>query len=324
MNKLLAVCGPTASGKTALGIKLAKKFSSRGRPASGWKGEIISADSRQVYKGMDIATGKDISNGKWIIDNGKNGYWEIEGIPVWLLDVVKPNQAFSVAQYVDLAEKVIENIWQRNKLPIIVGGTGFYIKGLIDGIETLGVPPDWKLRRRLEKLSVQKLFEMLARLDPGKTALMNASDRKNPRRLVRAIEIANAETQKSAKTQKKIDTLFIGLKALYKELYQRIDKRVNKQVEMGAEQEVKNLLTQGYSWNLPALSGIGYRQWRPYFEKRASLEEVVQRWKYDEHAYARRQMSWFRRDKRIRWFDIAKPGFEKKVEKLVNDWYTKN
>lgn len=314
MNKLLVICGPTATGKTSLGIYLAKKFN----------GEIISADSRQVYKGMDIGTGKDIENGKWIMDNGKSGHWEVGEIPVWLLDVVGPNQEFSVAQYIDLGQKVMADIWQREKLPIIVGGTGFYIKGLIDGIETLGVEPNWELRKRLEELSVRKLFEILARLDSSKAASMNASDRKNPRRLIRAIEIASKSRRPKTEDRRQkmtAEILWIGLKAELKNLYRRIDERVDKQTKMGAEEEVKKLIKKGYQWDLPAMSAMGYGVWGPYFEGKETLGEVIKRWKFDEHSYARRQMTWFKRDKRVHWFDITEHGWQDKVEQLAESWY---
>ena len=155
-QKVLVVCGPTGVGKTSLALRLAKKFD----------GEIISADSRQVYKEMDIGTGKD----------------HPEEMKIHLIDVVIPNQEFSVAQYVDLAWKAIKDIWKREKLPIIVGGTGFYIKGLIDGIETLGVPPDWKLRKKLSNLDIKKLREILEKTCPERMRGMNESDRNNPRR----------------------------------------------------------------------------------------------------------------------------------------------
>jgi tRNA dimethylallyltransferase len=334
MSKLLVICGPTSTGKTGLGIRLAKKFD----------GEIVSADSRQVYKGMDIGTGKDVENGKWIIDNGKRGHWEVEGVPIWLLDVVKPNQEFSVAHYVELAQKVMEDIWRRGKLPIIVGGTGFYIKGLIDGIGTLGVESDWELRIRLKDLPAQKLYDFLARLDATKAASMNVSDRKNPRRLIRAIEIASknqklylrrqAKTENStcvdrlkpclagrrAKTSAK--ALFIGLRTPPKKLYQRIDKRIDKQVEMGAEEEVRGLIKKGYPWNLPAMSAMGYREWQLYFEGKATKEEIIQKWKFAEHAYARRQLTWFRRNPQIRWYDITKRGWRTRVVELIKRWYT--
>jgi tRNA dimethylallyltransferase len=334
MNKLLVICGPTATGKTSLGIHLAKKISAKGGPASGWQGEIVSADSRQVYKGMDIGTGKDLpADSKLKTQNSKLqlkgqkyqvGYYLFEGIPVWMLDVVTPAQEFSVAQYVELARKIIEDTWQRKKLPIIVGGTGFYIRGLIDGIETLGVVPNWELRKRLEKFSVQKLFEILARLDSSKAASMNASDRRNPRRLIRAIEIATRNRKQKTENRKqkiKAKILIIGLKLEPKALYQRIDKRVDKQVKMGAEEEVEKLLKKGYSWDLPAMSAMGYGVWKPYFEGKQTLREVIERWKFDEHGYARRQMTWFKRDKRVHWFDITEPGWQDKVEQLAESWY---
>ncbi|PJE67757.1 tRNA (adenosine(37)-N6)-dimethylallyltransferase MiaA [Candidatus Shapirobacteria bacterium CG10_big_fil_rev_8_21_14_0_10_40_9] len=339
-NRLLVICGPTATGKTSLAIKMAKKFN----------GEIISADSRQVYKGMDIATGKELPiSSKLQVPSSKFrepnlGYYLFDGIPVWMLDVVTPAQEFSVAQYVNLAWKVISDIWKRKKsrpkvedprrkasgLPIIVGGTGFYIKGIIDGIETLGIPPDWKFRRKLQDLSAQKLFEILARIDQEKVASMNVSDRRNPRRLIRAIEVAASNkklaTQKAQKKNRehRENVLFIGLMALYKTLYQRIDKRIDEQVKMGAEKEVKRLLKEGYTWDLPAMSAMGYGVWRSYFENKKSLAEVVQKWKFDEHAYARRQMTWFRKDPRVCWFDITSRRWIPKVELLVRRWYNPN
>jgi tRNA dimethylallyltransferase len=221
---------------------------------------------------------------------------------------------------------VIEDIWKRGKLPIIVGGTGLYIKGLVDGIETLGVEPDWELRARLESLPAQKLFDLLARLDPVKSASMNVSDRKNPRRLIRAIEIASKSRRLKTEDRRqkiKAEILIIGLKAEYEELYKRIDKRVEERVKMGVEKEIKKLIEKGYSWNLPAMSALGYREWQPFFEDKATKEEVIQKWKFDEHGYARRQLTWFKKDKRVKWFDINKNSWEKRVEDLVKPWYNK-
>ena len=294
MKKLLVICGPTATGKTPLGLYLAKKF----------QGEIISADSRQVYKGMDIATGKDIGAAKWVKD-----HWEIKGIPLWLLDIIEPNEEFSVAHFTDLAWKKIKNIWQRKKLPILVGGTGFYIKTIIEDIPSKRIPPNWPLRKQLELKSVDSLFEELAELDSFRAGQMNSSDRQNKRRLTRAIEVARWRVANRLQKTKKLPQfgfLLIGLSAPLKTLYQKIDKRVDEHLQMGAENEMKKLLAKGFSWKLPSMSAMGYQEWQPYFEGKAKLEEILSRWKFNEHAYARRQMTWFRKDRRIKWFDIQK------------------
>ena len=316
MKKLLVICGPTATGKTALGVKLAKKFN----------GEIISADSRQVYKYMDIGTGKDLPL----------------PVPVWGLDLVRPNQEFSVSHWVKFAHKVIQNIWTRKKLPIIVGGTGFWIKALIDGVDSVGIPPDWKLRKKLSHCSITSLLHCLEKLDPERMRRMNKSDRNNSRRLIRAIEIAlqvkseklkvlskgwSSSGRKSYSSKLKVDKLLtIGLKTNNKTLYQRIDKRVDKRIKQGAQKEVRTLIKKGYFWNLPAMSAIGYKEWQGFLEDSVSLDKVIQRWKYNEHAYARRQMTWFRKPIRqafgkIHWFDIENADWKNDIVKLAKSWY---
>jgi len=326
MSDLLVICGPTATGKTALAINLAKKFN----------GEIVSADSRQVYKGMDIGTGKDLPvNPKSKIQNPKLklkiknltiGFYEVGGVKIWLYDVVEPDYRFNVADYVKCAELVIQNIWQRKKLPILVGGTGFYIKALIDGIETLGVPPDWELREKLRNLEIEKLKEYLKKIAPARLERMNEGDRNNPRRLIRAIEIAKKIQNPKSKIQNKIqnskfkiqNVLFIGLKAPYGILYEKIDRRVEERVKQGFIKEIQSLLKKGYNWENSAMGAtIGYKEWQPFFERKASKEEIIQRWKYAEHAYTRRQMTWFRKDKRICWFDITSKNWQNKIESLV-------
>lgn len=300
MNKILVIVGPTAIGKTGLGIKLAHQF----------KGEIISADSRQVYKGMDIITGKDLSG----------------EVKTWLLDVVTPDQKFSVADYYELAWKAIEDIWSRGKLPIVVGGTGFYIKALIEGIGTLGIKPDWELRKKLADYSINELTNYLKKVDFKKWRLMNESDRKNPRRIVRAIEVAlklkTENLKQNTNNYYEIDKLMIGLTAPNEILYQRIDQRVEERANAGAEEEIKKLLDKGYTWENSVLGQtIGYCEWQEYFEGKASPETVIQKWKFAEHDYARRQMTWFRKNQGINWFDITSVGWQERVEKLVKDWY---
>lgn len=297
MNKILVIVGPTAIGKTGLGIKLAHQFN----------GEIISADSRQVYKGMDIITGKDLSG----------------EVKTWLLDVVTPDQKFSVADYCELAWKAIEDIWRRGKLPVVVGGTGFYIKALLEGIGTMGVKPDWELRKRLTNYSTDALTDYLKKVDLKKWRLMNASDQKNPRRLIRAIEVAlNREPLIVNRKSTEFDSLTIGLTAPNETLYQRIDQRVEERIKAGAEQEIKRLLEQGYNWENSVLGQtIGYREWQDVFEGKVDKEDAILNWKFSEHDYARRQMTWFRKISDINWFDITVCGWEEKVEKLVRDWY---
>jgi len=333
MKKVVIVCGSTSTGKTKLGIRLARKF----------KGEIISADSRQVYQGMDIGTGKDLPlgarfkkmNSELKVRNKKHqvGYYLFDQVPVWLLDVVSPKGEFSAADYIREAGLVIDYLHQQGKLPILVGGTGFYIKGVINGIGTLGIPPDWKLRFRLEKLSIKRLFQMLTRLDSIKAASLNRSDRFNPRRLIRAIEVAQKKPfwrrkggrlfNRSKKKKAEFDVLFVGLRADNEVLYQRIDKRVEKRVKQGLEKEIEKLLKEGNDWRNSVLGRtIAYQEWEPFLKGRKSREKMIKRWQFSEHSYARRQMTWFKKDKRIHWFEITKNGFEKKVETMVERWYS--
>ncbi|MFZ5365979.1 MAG: tRNA (adenosine(37)-N6)-dimethylallyltransferase MiaA [Patescibacteria group bacterium] len=323
-QKLLVVCGPTATGKTSLGIRLAKQFN----------GEIVSADSRQVYVGMDIGTGKDLpANAKLKIKNGQIlKPYRFDEIPVWMLDVVTPAQEFSVADYVNLAWKVISDIWKRKKLPIVVGGTGFYIKGVVNGIETLGVPPDWELRKKLKYEDIKILSEKLKKLDVERWNRMNESDRRNPRRLIRAIEIAQSRGlyHCTRTIVQKREVLFVGLTTSYRVLYQRIDKRVEERIKMGVEDEIKKLLGMGYSFDNSVLgTTIGYKEWKDYIEHKTlnpeeEKEKIIQRWKYNEHNYARRQMTWFRRDSRIHWYDITKRDYKEEIELLVKQWYNPN
>lgn len=325
MQKLLVICGPTGTGKTALGIKLARKFA----------GEIVSADSRQVYRGLDIATGKDktenfkcqISNVKW--RNRKLKYWKTEdGAKIWLVDVVEPTEKFSIATYQQLATLVLSNIWQRGSLPIVVGGTGLYIKALVDGIDTINVPPNPQLRSAYAGKDAEELFDILLHLDPEGTGKLNSSERKNKQRLIRRIEIAQARKNNvvanfppTPRLRRTGNALFVGLTTPHQVLRERIEKRIDQWVVVGAEDEVAALLDHGVGWDSQAMSSIGYREWQPYFEGQSTKKDVIAKWKQNEWQYAKRQLTWFKKDKRINWFDITSPEWEKKVEKLVGDWY---
>lgn len=278
IDKLLIVCGPTATGKTALAVHLAKKYD----------GELVSADSRQVYKGMDIGTGKD--------------YEELRGIPIWMYDVVNPDEDFSISQYRTLALKAIADIHSRRKLPIIVGGSGLYIKALIDQIDTLSVPPDYELRKKLKDATVSDLQSYISSniLD-----LMNNSDKNNPRRLIRKIEISKYD-QTQIRKSVEFDTLSIGLTASLSEIQQKIEMRISKRIAQGALQEFDSLRKK-YG-NIPALQAPGYTS--------------IETWQHDEIAYAKRQITWFKKIPDIHWFEVNDTKMIEKVEANVLSWYT--
>lgn len=300
MNKLLVICGPTATGKTSLAIKLAKKFN----------GEIISADSRQVYKGMDIGTGKE-----W----GKD-------IKIWGYDLVDPKHEFSVSQYLKFACKIIRDVKKRKHLPILVGGTGLYIKGVIDGIPTVLVPQNKPLRESLREKRVNELFEILSNLDSLKSGSMNNSDKNNPRRLIRAIEVSQFNiTHGQLPTHRCIDPqtnlLFVGLMASSRFLHERINQRVDERVTGGMKNEMRTLLRNGVNWESQSMFSLGYRQYRDFFEGAVDEKTVIFEWKKEERKYSKRQMTWFKKDERVNWFDITQKEYPENVEILIKKWY---
>lgn len=320
MDKLLIITGATATGKTSLSIELAKKFN----------GEIVSADSRQVYKFMDIGTGKD-----------KNEYLK-NGIKVWGIDLVNPDYNFNVSDYLKFVVPTISDIQKRNKLPILVGGTALYIKALLEPIETLNVPPNEVLRNNLENYSVGNLQEELKKIDEEKWKKMNLSDRKNPRRLVRAIEVAkflieNSSTQAvQSEAAVKNDTLLISLAAGYDFLYRRIDTRVDDRIKQGALEEVEKLLKMGYSFSLPSMTASGYKEFKDYpFGNSLSGETLatcVQQWKFNEHNYARRQFSFINKFLKqqapkgtsVHVFNIESSSWHSEIFQLMQKWCIMN
>lgn len=321
-GKLLVICGPTASGKTNLAISLAKKFN----------GEIVSADSRQVFKGLNIGTGKDLPKGAkmkhlWI---KRFGYYEVRGVKIWGYDIADPRHSFSVSQYLKFAKRVIADIEKRGKLPILVGGTGLYIKGVIDGIPTVDIPVNTRLRKGLEDKTPVQLFETLAQMDSIKAAGMNASDKMNPRRLVRAIEIATWKMNHggsefaSEKNGVSHDVLQIGLTAGEEYLDNKIEIRVSKRFKERLKDEIAGLLKSHVSWEMQSMSSMGYGEWKDFFEGKKSEMDVIKIWEAEEKKYVKRQMIWFKKDKRIKWFDIRSKDYSENVEKTVDTWHNKH
>lgn len=277
---LILVLGATASGKTSLAIKIAKKFN----------GEVISTDSRQLYKDMEIGTASVTKE-------------EQQGIPHHMLSITTPDNTISLAEYVDIALKKIEDIYKRGAVPILAGGTGLYMSAIIDGYDIPRVPPNKELRQELEKIAQEKgadyLHSQLKELNPEAAANIHPN---NIRYVVRAIEVEKSPKKTTPKTKKlKFDTYLVGIKRPREELYNRINKRVDIQVEKGLIQEVKNLLDKGYDEKLPALSSLGVKEIIPYIKGESTLEECLNTLKQNTRHYAKRQMTWFRRYDNVEW-----------------------
>ncbi len=294
MKKILIISGPTATGKTSLAIKLAKKLN----------GELISADSRQIYRGMDIGTGKD----------------HPKDVKINLIDIIDPDQSFSVEQYRQLAVEKINQIHANGKLPIIAGGTGQYIDSITNPQPTFSIKPNKVLRFFLNHFPL-KLLQLTLRLLDFKTfRLLNNSDLHNPHRLIRKIEIKlSFKSPLSKEDLEGLNTLHISLTAPNDYLYSRIDQRVESRLKLGLIGEIKNLLKK-YKGSDPGLNCLAYKEFVG-----ADLVSVPQKlidiWRFHEHSYARRQKTWFKKIPNIIFFDITTPGFEAKIIKEVGKWY---
>lgn len=283
--KVIVIVGPTASGKTGVSIEVAKKLN----------GEIISADSMQIYREMNIGTAKVTPE-------------EADGIKHYLVDVANPSEEFSVAKYKSLAEEAIEEILAKGKAPIIVGGTGLYVSTLTNGIELSEEKDDDIIRKSLEKRfeleGIDSLYNELTEVDPESAQKI---DKNNTRRVIRALEIfkstgkTKTQLDKESIKETQYDYQIYGISIDRDELYDRINQRVDVMIEQGLIEEVKQL-KEKYKFSKTALQGIGYKEVINFLDGNISKEEMIEIIKQESRRYAKRQMTWFRRDKSIKWY----------------------
>lgn len=341
--KAIVIYGPTVTGKTDLALQIVRKFG----------GELISADSRQVYRGLDIGTGKVSFDAKV---EKHQGYWLVDGIRINGFDLINPpvfepgskehyesgseQGSFSAVDFLKFAHHSMIQIIKLKKLPIVVGGTGFYIKALIDGIGSIGIPADQKLRRDLEKLSPKNLYQKLLKIDLHRAQSMNQSDRQNPRRLIRAIEIAiynqyqestikpssraqvegyqaNTKYKIPASPAGRLNTKYIllGLTAPNNYLYSRADKWLDMRLSKGMVDEVKALIEKGIDPKWLENLGLEYRWLTRYLLGKVKKDEAIERLRGDIHSFIRRQKTWFNQLKGIKIFDISKLNWQDILEK---------
>ena len=301
MSRLIAIVGPTAVGKSALAIRLAQVFDA----------EIVSADSRQVYRYVDIGTAKPSPEERALV-------------PHHLIDVVDPDEDFSLALYQEMAYRVVEDINRRGRLALLVGGSGLYVQAVIRGLRIPSAAPDPELRRSLEEKAAGEgymaLYKELEQVDADAARKI---DPRNARRVIRALEvcyITGLPFSQLQRSEPRFQTFVIGLTTAREDLYRRIDDRVDSMIERGLVQEVQALLERGYSLDLPSLSGLGYKQIGHYLQGEIELDTVVQRIKYETHRFARHQYAWFRpRDERIHWFDVRN-GVDEPIQYLVQEF----
>jgi tRNA dimethylallyltransferase len=279
-KKVVVVLGPTASGKSDLAVSLALSF----------EGEVVSADSRQVYRGMDIGSGKITRK-------------EMRNVKHHLLDVANPKEVFTASQYQLLGEKALKNIMEREKLPIICGGTAFYINVILNEVNIPEVPPDWDFRKSLEKQTTEELYEKLKKVDPQRAENI---DKKNKRRLIRAVEIVE-KTKKPVpnKINRKspYSPLFLGIKTSQEKLEEKIDRRLKERINKGMIEEIRDLQKDGVSWKRLESFGLEYKWIALYLQGKEDYETAISRLSTEIKQFSKKQMVWWKHDKRIKWIE---------------------
>lgn len=300
-EKLVVIIGPTAVGKTKTSVELAKSID----------GEIISGDSMQIYRGMDIGT-------------AKVSMEEMQGIPHYLIDIVDPTESFSVAQFQKEVQKLISDINAKGKIPIIVGGTGLYIQSVLYNYQFSEAEGDLEYRHSLEKLSQEKgqdaVYELLKKVDPKSASLIHPN---NVRRVIRALEVYHktgvgmSDYEQQRKEDSTYDYVLIGLTMERKVLYERINKRVDQMVEDGLFEEAKSLYNKGII-NYQSTQAIGYKEIYEYFSGELTLDEAIEKLKRNSRRYAKRQLTWFRNKMDVDWFDMTDLDFDKKFNEILD------
>lgn len=298
MKKVLVIVGPTAVGKSDLGIEIAREIN----------GEIISGDSIQVYRGFDIGSGKVTLE-------------ETKGIPHYLIDILDGKENYSVADFQHHARNVIDSISNKNKMPILVGGTGLYIKACMYDYHFISNAPQ-KVDDDLNQMSNEELYATLEKLDFKACANIHPNNRK---RVIRAIMIARSGKTKSEIEEKQMhtpvyDVLFLGITCSKEMLHQRISLRVDKMVEKGLEEEIRSLLKQGIEFSDQSMQGIGYREWQDYFEGNCSRDEVIEQIKTHSRQFAKRQYTWFNHQIPVQWVNIEEKNWKEKAYQIINQW----
>ncbi len=299
---VVCIVGATATGKSGLALELAKLLD----------GEIVSADSMQIYRGFDIGTAKISSD-------------QMQGIAHHMLDIVAPSASFSVAQYCTAAESIIEDIFSRCKVPLLVGGTGLYVDSLLSSLDFEDMAVDEGYRKELTEYAAQHgnqaVWDMLAQVDPALAQTLHPNNR---RRVIRALEVYHisgkpmSECAEKAQIQERFPCIYIGLRYADREkLYRRIDQRVDDMLEQGLLQEIENLLASGLPRDCQALQAIGYKEFLPVLDGEITLDEAVETVKRNSRRYAKRQYTWFKRNERIHWIDVDRDNVWEKAKEIL-------
>ena len=303
-RRLLAIVGPTATGKSEVGLLLAEMLG----------GEIVSADSMQFYRGMEIGTDKPTAEQR-------------ARVPHHLIDIIQPNEPFSVASYRELADKALADIWRRGHQPILVGGSGLYVRALIYGLDLPVAPPDPELRRTLgeeaEREGKQALHARLAAVDPEAAARIHY---RNVTRVIRVLEVYHQTGRPISESwtldpqaSPRYNTRQFGLTLPRAELYRRTEERVDQMLAAGLVEEVQGLLDQGYGEDLVAMKGLGYAQIARYLREACGLDEAVRLLKRNTRRFAKRQLTWFRADPHIEWLDVSEASGQAGAAKIIEE-----